>query len=52
MKDPAFMKIGKFIHRSRLACAERLPDSANGKLAALYEQNIRKFPKDGSVNDL
>ena len=41
----------KWIQRSRLAGAEGLPDSVIDELTVCYWQNIRMFPKDGSVNN-
>ena len=52
LKEPITTKSGTRIQRSELAGAKGLPDSVIDKLTAYYGQNIRKFPKDGAVQDL
>ena len=52
MKEPTITKIGKRIQRSRLAGAKGLRDFVTDKLTTYYLQTIKKFLKDGSVNDL
>ena len=46
------MKTGKRIQRSRLAGTKGLPDSVIDKLTTYYGQNIKKYLKVGSVNNL
>ena len=52
MKEPTVTKTRKRTQRSKLAGAKGFPGSVTDKLTAYYRQNIRKFPKKGSVNDL